>query len=183
MTPFEYLAVLISIVLGLGVTELLAGVQRLAHARHRVRFHWLPLTWTGLVFVALVQWWWAAFGLRGRAEWNFFSFLLILLVPVLLYLAAALVLPPEQKEGRYDLRAHYFGIHRLLFLVIAAATLLEMVRAVRAADPQAARLNFAGTVLLGSLALVRNPRYHALGTALAALLLIGFVVVETLRIT
>ena len=36
MTPFEYLAVLISIVLGLGVTELLAGVQRLAHARDRV---------------------------------------------------------------------------------------------------------------------------------------------------
>lgn len=183
MTPFEYLAVLISIVLGLGVTELLAGVQRLAHARERLRIHWLPFAWTALIFVALVQWWWAAFGLRGQAEWNFFSFLLILLVPVLLYLAAALVLPPDQKDGEYDLREHYFGIHRLLFIVIATATLLETVRALRVADDQAARLNFAGTLLLGSLAIVRNPRYHALGTALAALLLIAFVVVETLRIT
>lgn len=183
MTPFEYLAVLISIVLGLGVTELLAGVQRLAHARERVRFHWLPLTWTALIFVVLVQWWWAAFGLRGQAQWNFFSFLLILLVPVLLYLAAALVLPPEQTEGEYDLRGHYFGIHRLLFAVVATATLLETARALRAADHQAARLNLAGTLLLVSLAVVRNPRYHALGTALAALLLTGFVVVETLRIT
>jgi hypothetical protein len=53
MTPFEYLAVLISIVLGLGVTELLTGVQRMAHARERIAFHWLPLAWTGLVFVVL----------------------------------------------------------------------------------------------------------------------------------
>jgi hypothetical protein len=183
MTPFEYLAVLISIVLGLGVTELLAGLQRLAHARERVRFHWLPLAWSGLVFVTLVQWWWAAFGLRHQGEWNFFSFLLVLLVPVLLYLAAALVLPAERHEGRCDLREHYFGIHRLFFGVIAAATLIEAVRALRVPDHQAAALNLSGTLLLGSLCLVRSPRYHALGTILAALLLGAFVVAETLRIT
>lgn len=183
MTPFEYLAVLISIVLGFGLTELLAGVQRLAHARRRVRFHWLPLTWTGLVFVGLVQWWWAAFGFRTRPEWNFFSFLLILAVPVLLYLAAALVLPPERPEEPYDLRDHYFGIHRLFFGVMAAATLLEVVRALRVADVQAAGLNLAATLLLTSLAAVRSPAYHAVGTAAATLLLGVLVVAETLRIT
>ena len=182
MTPFEYLAVLISIVLGLGVTELLAGLQRLAHARDRVRFHWLPLIWSALVFVTLVQWWWAAFGFRDQARWNFFSFLLVLLVPVLLYMAAALVLPAEQAEGRYDLREHYFGIHRLFFGVTGAATLLESVRALRVPDWQAAALDLAATLLLGSLATVRSPRYHAAGTVLAALLLGAFVVAETLRI-
>lgn len=182
MTAFEYLAVLISIVLGLGATELLAGVQRLAHARDRVRFHWLPLTWAGLVFVALVQWWWAAFGLRHQADWNFFSFLLILLVPVLLYLAAALVLPAEKPDGWYDLRAHYFGMHRLFFAVIATATLLEMARALRVGDVQAAVLDLAATLLLTSLAVVRSPRYHAMGTGMAAVLLAAFIAAETLRI-
>ncbi len=38
MTPFAYLSVLISIVLGLGLTELLSGVQRLVHQRDRIRF-------------------------------------------------------------------------------------------------------------------------------------------------
>lgn len=183
MTPFEYLAVLISIVLGFGVTELLAGVRRLVHARERVRFHWLPVVWTGLVFVALVQWWWSAFGLRHRMEWNFFSFLLILLVPVLYYLAAALVLPVEEREGGFDLGAHYFGIHRLFFGTVAAATLLEAVRSVVAGDPTAAALNLAGTALLASLAAVRSARYHAFGTLLAGGLLAAFIVVETLRIT
>lgn len=183
MTPFEYLSVLISIVLGLGVTELLSGVQRLARARGRVRYHWLPLTWSGLVFVALVQWWWAAFGLRFQEGWNFFSFLLVLLVPVLFYLAAALVLPAEEPGAEYDLRAHYFGIHRLLFGTIAAASVLETVRAVRVADTQAAVLNLTAAALLASLAWIRAPRYHAVATVGAVLLLLSFIVVETLRIT
>lgn len=183
MTPFEYLSVLISIVLGLGLTELLSGLQRLVHARDRVELHWLPLVWSALVFVILVQWWWAAFGFRGQAEWNFVSFLLILMVPVLLYVAAALVLPPsEDAGGRYDLRTHYFGIHRVFFLVIAGATLLEIVRAMRVLDLQAAGLNLAATSLLVSLAVVRSPRYHAFGTAMAAVLLVLFVVAETLRL-
>lgn len=182
MTPFEYLAVLISIVLGLGLTELLAGVQRLAHARQRVRFHWLPLAWSGLVFVTLVQWWWAAFGFRAWMEWNFFSFLVILLVPVLYYLAAALVLPIREHDGGFDLEVHYFGIHRLFFGTLAAATLIESVRALLARDARAASLDLAATLLLASLAVVRSPRYHAIGTLFAAGLLAAFILVETLRI-
>jgi len=169
-------------VLGLGVTELLAGLQRLAHARDRVRFHWLSLTWSGIVFVALVQWWWAAFGFRDRMEWNFFSFLLILLVPVLYYLAAALVLPVQERKEGFDLRAHYFAIHRLFFGAIATATLLEALRALVVSDVQAALLNLAATTLLVSLAIVRSPRVHAVGTLMAAGLLAAFIVVETLRI-
>ena len=41
MTPFEHLAVLISIVLGLGLTQLLLSAHRLVQARGRVRFYWL----------------------------------------------------------------------------------------------------------------------------------------------
>lgn len=182
MTPFEYLAVLISIVLGIGITELLSGVQRLVQHRDRVRFHWLPLAWAGIIFIALVQWWWAAFGLRDRMEWNFFSFLLVLLVPVLLYLAAALVLPSEKGSGQIDLRAHYFDSRPLLFGPLVAASLLEMVRALRVGDAQAAIFDVAAAALLGCLAAVRSPRVHAVATLFAAGLLLVFIVAETLRI-
>lgn len=183
MTPFAYLSVLISIVLGLGLTELLSGVQRLVHRRDRVRFHWLPLTWSGLVFVALVQWWWAAFGLRHQVAWNFFSFLLILLVPVLLYLAAALVLPNRIPDGPCDLLDHYRKMQRPFFTALAAVNVLEGLRALSAHDQQATFLNLTGVVLLGSLAVVRNLRYHAVITMLTAILLLLFIVLETLRIS
>ena len=45
MTPFEHLAVLISLVLGLAIAQLLTTAHRLVLARERVRFYWLPLTW------------------------------------------------------------------------------------------------------------------------------------------
>lgn len=182
MTPFEYLSVLISIVLGLGLAELLSSARSLVRDRDRVRFHWLPLAWSVLVFVVLVQWWWAAFGFRDRMEWNFFAFLLILLVPVLLYLVAALALPNGDDGGREDLRGYYFEHHRPFFGTLAAATLLEAGRALLANDLRAAGLNLAGTALVGSLAVVRNPRYHAAATVASALLLAGFIVAETLRI-
>lgn len=182
MTPFDYLSVLISIVLGLGLTELLSSVHRLVQARDRVTFHWLPLLWSGLIFVALVQWWWAAFGLHRQLEWNFFFFLLILLIPVLLYLAAASVLPTVEPEQEYDLRAYYFSNHHWFFWIVAATSLMECLRAVLYHDWQAALLNGLAATLLGSLALVRNPTYHAITTPVIAVLLILFIVLETLRL-
>jgi hypothetical protein len=182
VTPFDYLSVLISIVLGLGLTELLSNVHRLIQARDRVTFHWLPLLWSGLIFVMLVQWWWAAFGLHRQLEWNFFFFLLILLIPVLMYLTAASVLPTIEPEKTYDLRAYYFSIHHWFFWIVAATSVMECLRAVLYDDLQATLLNAAAVVLLGSLAIVRRPFYHAVTSLLLGGLLVAFIVLETLRI-
>lgn len=182
MTPFDYLSVLISIVLGLGLTELLSNVHRLIQARDRVAFHWLPLLWSGIIFVVLVQWWWAAFGLHRQLAWNFFFFLLILLIPVLLYLAAASVLPAIEPERTVDLRAYYFEIQPWFFWIVAATSGMECLRAALYADLQAALLNAAAFVLLGSLALVRRPFYHAVTSVLLAGLLVAFILLETLRL-
>ena len=56
MTSFEYLSVLISIILGLGLTHLLSAVRDLIQQRAQVRWHWLPVLWAGLIFVAQIQW-------------------------------------------------------------------------------------------------------------------------------
>ena len=93
------------------------------------------------------------------------------------------MLPAESPVEPYDLRAHYFGIHRLFFAILGASTLLEAVRALRFPDPQAAALNVTASLLLGSMAAVRHPRYHAIGTCFAALLMAAFIVAETLRIS
>ena len=47
MDAFSYLSVLISIVLGLGVTQLLTGFGRLIEARDRVRSYGPVLIWAG----------------------------------------------------------------------------------------------------------------------------------------
>ena len=128
MTPFEHLSVLISIILGLGIAHLLSNVHELVQARRRVRVHWLPVIWTVLVFIGLVQWWWASFGLRTHLQWNFFYFLFILARPVIAYLSAAFVLPRPHPGEPCDLEAHYFEMRHWLFLMLASANVLDGIR-------------------------------------------------------
>ena len=65
MDRFSYLSVLISIILGLGITQLVTGLGRLIQARHRVRLYWPSVVWTGILLLIHVQTWWSMFGLRN----------------------------------------------------------------------------------------------------------------------
>src|SRR4051794_5388175 len=98
MTPFEHLAVLISIVLGLGLAHMLTTLHELIQARARVKIYWLSILWFVLIFISLIEWWWASFALRTTLKWNFFYFLFILLSPISMYLAAAFVLPTDSEH-------------------------------------------------------------------------------------
>src|SRR5262245_10261047 len=102
MDPFSYLAVLISIILGLGITQLLSGLGRLLQDRRRVKVYWPTIVWVGLLLVVHVQTWWAMFGLRTLSNWSFLAFLLVLLQPIVLFLLAALILPDSASETARD---------------------------------------------------------------------------------
>lgn len=68
MDAFSYLAVLLSIVLGLGLTQLLTAIGRLIRHRDRVHVQWLPLLWAGILLLIYVQVWWSMYGLRLLVE-------------------------------------------------------------------------------------------------------------------
>ena len=180
MTPFEHLAVLISIVLGLALTQLLAGVHRVAQARRRVRVYWLPLVWVGLLFITQVEWWWASYALRRETVWNFFYFLFVLLSPVSLFLAAAFALPEIEPGEHYDLRAHYYENRGAFFGIVAAGPVLDAIRrAIQAGTwrDAGAVSNAIAAVLVVSLAVSARPRWHAAVT-LAITALFGFFLVS-----
>ena len=187
MTPFEHLAVLISIVLGLGLAQLLTSVHRLVQARRRVTFHWLPLLWAGLLFVTQIEWWWASFEMRRDTVWNFFYFLFVLLSPVSLYLAAAFALPEIEPDAtqRYDLRAYYYDNRSWFFGVLAANPALDALR--RASQGGSWRdfgawSNVVAAVLLVSLAVSRRPAHHAVVTLFVAALFGVFIVSAALQL-
>jgi hypothetical protein len=185
VTPFEHLAVLISIVLGLGLTHLLTSVQRLVQARQRVRLYWLPLLWVALIFVSLIEWWWASFALRQHAVWNFFYFLFVLLSPVSLYLAAAFVLPDVEPGARLDLREHYYDNRRWFFAMLAASPALDAVRRALEAGSWTdfgAISNAVAAALVGSLAASRRPSHHALVTVSVGALFLFFIVDAALQL-
>ena len=185
MSPFEHLSVLISIIIGLGLTHLLASVHRLVQARDRVKLHWLPLLWVVLIFISQVEWWWASFEWRTRVEWNFFYFLFILQSPVALYLAAAFVLPDVEAGESYDLKQYYLATRRWLFLAIAMSPAVDAVRRAELAGSITdfgAVSNLVSAVLVGSMAFTQKLWYHALVTLAVGALFLAFIVSSALEL-
>jgi hypothetical protein len=118
MDEFSYLSVLLSIILGLAITQILKGFRGMLQSRDRVRPYWPALAWAVLLLVIYVQTWWAMFGLRSHHDWTFGAFAIVLLQTIVLYMLAGLVLPDFFGDQPVDLRANYYA-HRGWFFGLA----------------------------------------------------------------
>ena len=122
METFNYLSVLLSIVIGLAIAQVLQGLRGLILARVKVRLYLPTVIWTGIALLLAIQAWWASFGLHTRANWTFWTFIVIVLQAISVYMVAALVLP-DVTEDAVDLRDHYFT-HRSWFFGAVLATII-----------------------------------------------------------
>ena len=74
---------LISIVVGLGLTELLLTFYHLVQARRRVTWDALPLGWALLILIAVVNFWWGIRALMaGVSGLTTGEFMLVMISPV-----------------------------------------------------------------------------------------------------
>ena len=186
MDAFGYVSVILSVVIGLGLSHLLTGVVGLAKARRRVRFYWVHLVWVALAFVGHVFLWWTMWNLRLMKAWDFFSFLLLLMGPVLLFAAAAFLVPKVEPEKSVDLREYFyenrggfFGTGATFTALMSAENWLLTGRA----SPAPVTATFIVWVVLLSLsAFVKSPRYHAAVALLFVALFLAFILMFGLRL-
>ena len=75
MTPYEYLTVFVSVVIGLAIVHLLSGVSLILDTRVKERVDWVHAVWTGNVFVTTLLVWWFNFNLTGVHVWTLPHFL------------------------------------------------------------------------------------------------------------
>jgi hypothetical protein len=164
MDAFSYLSVLLSIIIGLGITQILTAVGRIIRHRDRVRADWLPLLWAAVLLVVYVQVWWSMFGLRHVREWTFAMFLAVLTQTATLYLMAAVVLPEQIDDQRVDLYAYYERQHRWFFGFFLATLLVSVIKdlIVNGVLPRPLNLGFHILLAVASLAaiFVRRRRFQ-----------------------
>lgn len=122
MSLFEFLMVLVSIIIGLGIAEILTGVARQIRCRGSTRGYWVHSLLVGTIFVALVQQWWEIWGLRVVPEWSFVGLVMMLGGPVGLFLIAHLLFP-EPMQGA-DFRRYYDGEMRPVWWLAAMTVVL-----------------------------------------------------------
>lgn len=128
MDAFSYLSVLLSIIIGLAITQVLQGYRALLLSRRRVKYFFPPLAWSVFILLIAVQMWWSSFGLANRPEWTFFAFSIILLQTILFYMMAALVLPDIPPGEQIDLKAHYFREATPFYGIFVATVIVSLVK-------------------------------------------------------
>jgi hypothetical protein len=131
MGIFEYVSVLTSIIIGLGITHLLRGVARLIQHPGRVKTYWVHLLWVVNTFLTAISWWWWEFHLAAQESWTFEMYLFVVFFAVLLFVLCALLFPSDLEDysGFEDYflsrRQWFFGCSALTYLVDLADTWLK----------------------------------------------------------
>lgn len=186
MDAFTYLSVLLSIVLGLALTQILQGYRALLLARGRIRHSATVLIWSGLVIAIVAQAWWASFGLRDRTQWDFVTFAIILAQMGLIYMGAAVVFPDVPESGGVDLEQHWER-HRGAFFAFLLAMLAASLSKSVALDgrlPSATDVSFH--VLLAVVAavgiVVRNARIQLILACLTVAVFVAYIALLFARI-
>ena len=168
MGAFEYLSVLISIILALGMTRVLAGVGEMLQARKHRRIYWVHVIWIVNLFIYLVVAWWIFYRWRNQQSWNFYLFVFVLISPTILYLASMLLFPPEVSIGEsIDYKAHYYANHRAFFAIFSMFTVVDIVDTLLKGIPHFLALGtpyiLSNVLYLSGMvtaAITQNERYH-----------------------
>jgi len=176
---FSYLSVLLSIILGLAITQILKGIRGWALSRARVVVYWPTVVLAVLLLFVSVQSWWAMFGMRAIPQWTFAMFGVVLLQVTILYLLAALVLPDFFGEQTIDLRQHYFAQRKLFFGLFVLVLLVSIAKDLVLGGVLPAPMNLAFhvvfIVLMLIAALSARERYHKLLAVLGPLAFVVYV--------
>jgi len=127
MSRFEYLSVLISIVIALGITEVTISWGRLLQHRSRVRFSALQLFWSTFLLFLMVQFWWGFWDYRTVDDWSLASLLIFVTEGIALVLCAIVLSPDRMISGDVDLEDLYYENARPFFLLAAVFLALSTV--------------------------------------------------------
>ena len=128
MSSFEFIAALMSIIIGLGVTNLLAGAGRAFYRRKENPLDEVHIVLTVATLLLLVLQWWVTFRWNTELNWTFDKFLFLTAWTVTLYLLTVFLYPPdlseaEEHQGRFERnRSGYYSTFIAMCLLDIAQT-------------------------------------------------------------
>ena len=124
MDPFEFIMVLVSIIMGLGIATLLRGVVRSLRPDTTTTPGLVHAIWVVWVFVMHVGTWGGRWQIADRPVWTFWDLLSFLLVPLLLFVLAELAFPLGDAQTNltdyfHQIRGRFFSVAVMLTIAIS----------------------------------------------------------------
>ena len=127
MSSFEFLSVLISVVVGLGIANILTGIGRLIHRETAIRLSPNFVAWTLFVsFYMIVYWWTVVFGWQELQDWNLVMFMFVLTYGLILYLLSVILFPTDMPDA-WEPASHVILKRHWFYGVFLALVVIELL--------------------------------------------------------
>jgi len=157
MGVFEYIGVLISVIMGLAITHLAVGASKLIQNRETSKLCLPHALWTINVLLYILMIWWSMFWWSGLEDWSAYYYLGITLYAIVMFLMAAMLYPYDMHDD-IDVEAYFFKNRTWFFSLMIIAWLLDIPETV-------------GKEIVG----LREtpPRYYIFVSTMIALAIVG----------
>ncbi len=126
ISAFEYVTILISIILGLGITQVLSSIAESFYNYREVVFYFPHTIWVLVILFLHIQEWFILYELKEYPVWKLPTFLFIILYPINLFLITKLLFPVAMGEDEIDLKRYYLDNFHKLFYLFCVSILLSM---------------------------------------------------------
>jgi hypothetical protein len=124
MSDFEYASVVVSIVLALGIADILRFIADTFREPGGRKIFWVHLLWVFVLLEFHVEFWWRLWGFRDLITVGS-GLGLVLLGPAMLFVATRTLLPTDDSD--VDLEALYFRRKTLFFVLLALLNIWALV--------------------------------------------------------
>lgn len=177
---FEPILGMYSIIIGLGVSKLLEGVKNQIAFGQKLRGNGLYIAMLVIGLAVHVTSWLSLWSLRNVQHWGVWSFLLIMMVPLVLYLYSAVTVPEDESSP--DMNQYYLRnatkMHVLLMMALGFNAFADLLMLGHSPDIAVTIIRFIVLALMFTCAVnPRSVRVHQVilpTIALGSVLLVPF---------
>lgn len=131
MDQFEYVMVLVSIIIGLGIAHILLGVggiiDRNSGRGERLELSLAHAFWVGFCFMWMVMFWWWEYRFSSRvSDWTMGLYLFLVIYAVTLFLIAV-VLVPRTWDDVTSLRVYFLRQRNWFYGLLILMIVLDQI--------------------------------------------------------
>ncbi len=188
MGVFEYIGVLISVIMGLAITHLAVGASKLIQNRETSKLCLPHALWTINVLLHILMIWWGMFWWSELEDWTAYYYLGITLYAVVLFLMAAMLYPYDMHDD-IDIEAYFFRNRVWFFSLMIIAWTLDIpetvgkeIAGLRETPPRYF-IFVSSMIALGIVGIVSSNRSVHRALPIAWVLLVGsFISLATINI-
>jgi len=128
---FQHVMVLTSIIVGLGITNVLLGVsgaiERYTESGRPLLLSWASAFWVAQVFLWMILFWWWEFRLVDILKnWTLWNYFLIICYAVVLFFLVALLIPRDWDKVD-DLNAYFLSKRRWFYSVYLLSVVIDVM--------------------------------------------------------